>query len=241
MAYSHTRQDTLILSLPIIIDVLTMAGLVTAVPALTSQLAAPAGGNAFLLVVVYGLFLIGTFLLRKLCAPTATNPLPVWLQFWTHPKTRMILAVFFGLIMMTGIAYQLGYFDVFLIAGPEIMDEGGSSSLFVFGPGAWLFLSMFYVFILAFSVKPTIPYGKPGYLGASFFGLLTTNSLLLLTTAQIKTIMPEVSILWLIPIYLLLWLLFAPPRLLYTSQQKGWQSLIVFALLLTGCALQSVF
>ncbi|MCA9975942.1 MAG: hypothetical protein KC413_09345 [Anaerolineales bacterium] len=238
MRDTQTPQKTEIDYLPVVMDLITAVALVTAVPTLSTQLATPAGTNALLLIGIYIFFLIGVFLLRKLAPTESSVSLPAWLTFWLQPKIRAALSVLFGLGMMTGIAYQLGYFDVFMTAGPEVMDEGSSSSLFVFGPGAWLFLSMFYVFVLAFPVRPAMTGGGSGYWGAKVFGLAAINALLLLATAQIRAIMPDPSFLWLLPIYICLGMLFAPPRLLYASEQKNLYSLIAFAVLLLICAWQ---
>ncbi|MBE2202593.1 MAG: hypothetical protein IAE79_28535 [Anaerolinea sp.] len=232
MNESQRNQSVFTLLLPIVVDVVTAVGLLTAVPPLASRLAAPSGSNALLLVAIYILFLIGTLLLRKLTPITPGAPWPAWLP----PQARAILAILFGLAMMTALAYQLGYFQVFMVAGPEIINEGASSALFVFAPGAWLFLAMFYVFVLAFPVRPTIAATGARYVGAYGVGLTAVNSLLLFATAQLKASIPAHGLVWVIPIYILLWLLFSPPRLLEAHRQGSWRNLISFDLLLLFCA-----
>ncbi len=216
--------------LPLLADGAALLLLFWLVAPLSARLAAPSGLNSLLLVGVYLFFLLGVFLLRKL-EPVAENRFPWELG----PKTRGVLALLFGLVMMTAVSYQLGYFDVFLQAGPTELDEGASSSLFVYGPSAWLFLSMFYIFVLAFPIAPRISPQSKVYSLAALLGLATIHSLLLLAVAQLKaltSLLPWQNLLWLLLSVLLLALLFAPPRLLYAQKHAGWPGLLSFITLL---------
>ena len=224
--------------LPPIVDGIGLVLLFVLAPVLSERLRSPAGLNALLLVTLFLLFLVGVFLLRKLEPATEDDTLPPWLTWLLGRKTRGVLALLFGLGMMTAVSYQLGYFDVFMQAGPAELDEGASSSLFVFGPSAWLFLSMFYIFILAFPVSPSFAVNSGGYFWASAIGLFGGNLLLLLAASQIQALVTQYDLNrwgWALPLLILLLVLFAPPRLLYANQQTGWRSVITFAILLLAC------
>lgn len=220
-------------ALPLLADGAALLLLFWLIAPLSARLAAPSGLNSLLLVGVYLFFLLGVFLLRKL-EPTIEIGLSVQLG----AKTRGVLALLFGLVMMTAVSYQLGYFDVFLLAGPAELNEGASSSLFVYGPSAWLFLSMFYIFVLAFPITPRISPQSPAYPLAALLGLASIHGLLFMAVGQLRalaTLLSFTGALWFLAIVLLLALLFVPPRLLYAQKQPGGFSLLpFFALLLAA-------
>ncbi len=222
-------------ALPMLIDGATLLLLLRVVDPLSTRFVQPSGLNSLLLIGVYVLFLVGVFLLRKL-EPLGENGRSLILG----TKTRGVLALFFGLVMMTAVSYQLGYFDVFLQVGATELDEGASSSLFVYGPSAWLFLSMFYVFVLAFPVTPRISPSGNGYIIATLLGLMGSQGLLLIAVGQLRAIATLFSLsgaLWFLEAVLLLALLFAPPRLLYAQKQAVWLSVVTFAVLLLACGI----
>lgn len=214
----------------ILADGLSLLLILWLVEPLSGLLAKPAGLNSLLLISLYLLFLASVYVLRKL-EPEEGILFPVILG----QKTRGGLALAFGLVMMTAVSYQLGYFDVFMQAGPEELNEGASSSFFVFGPGAWLFLSMFYIFVLAFPISPRIATGSRFYLPATFLALLGGNGLLVLAIGQLSALMNKFGLggaAWLLPLTLLLALLFLPPRLLYAQKQGGWFTILSQSILL---------
>lgn len=228
----------LTIALSLFADGTALLLLIFLAPALSERLQHPAGLNALLLVTIYLLFLASVFLLRKLEPVTQGDVLPDWLGWWLGQKVRWVLAVLFGLGMMTAVSYQLGYFDIFMQAGPAQLDEGTSSSLFVFGPSAWLFLSMFYIFILAFPIIPSMAANKASHVWGSVIGLVGSNSLLLLATSQLHALASQFGFNnwgWGVPLLALFWVLFAPPRLLYANKQTGWPGVITFAILLCAC------
>ena len=233
MSLRISKRKSVDLALPVIADSLALI-LLLAVPARAARLATPAGINAFWLTSIYTIFLVGVYLLRKLAAVETEST--GRLERLLHPRVRAALALLFGLAMMTGLAYQLGYFDVFLVVGQETVGEGESAALFVFGPSAWLLYSMFYVFVLAFPVRETIQHHSPRAPWIALFGLLAVNAMLLLTTAQIRALLPDGRFLWFLLIFLVLGLLFVPPRLLHAYNQNEWRGLLSQVILLFAAA-----
>ncbi|MCA9972402.1 MAG: hypothetical protein KC425_19405 [Anaerolineales bacterium] len=213
-------------------DAVALAGLLWIGPALAARLERPSGVHALWLVGVYVLFMAAVFVLRKRLPPVA-DAASGWWRFWLDRRTRTGLALLFGLAMMSALAYQLGYFDVFLTVGPENVNEGESSALFVFGPSAWLFLSLFYVLILAFPVRGGETAVSPVLLLPL---LLAINGMALFGSALLAALLPEGVYLWLLPLFGLLWLLFAPPRLLLAASAGGWRSLLSLVVWLAACA-----
>jgi hypothetical protein len=117
----------------------------------------------------------------------------------------------------------LGFFRSAAAVDTTQLGEGGSSSYFVFGPGAWLLFSLLYVLVFAFNVTPRIEPGGAGYVVAALFGLVAVNVLLLVLVAVARAILLATGAAWwwALPGFLLLVLMFVPPRLLYVSRTIG--------------------
>lgn len=233
-------RSPLMASLPVIADGGAFLAMLLWLPALSLKLMLPSGWNALLLVVLYVLFCAGVYLLRKLEAQPGIgrwSPPAIFL----NTKIRAILAFLFGLLMMTTMAYQLGYFVTIQSIRAATLDEGSSSALFVYMPGALLGFSMLYILILAFPVQPAVVPGTNRYAGVALLGLILTNGMLFFTTAQAGALLKALelsqgAITFLISLLVLL-LSFAPPRLLYQNKQPYLSGLISFALLLLLAAL----
>jgi len=229
--------------LSIVADSAAFLAMVLWLPGLSSKLAQPSGWNALLLVLFYTLFCTGIYLIRKL-EPQAGNgrwsPPTVFL----NPKVRGVLAFLFGLLMMTTIAYQLGYFATIQSIRAATLNEGSSSALFVYMPGALLGFSMLYILVLAFPVNANLPPGSNRYATVAFFGLILANGMLLFTTAQARAIvtalnLPPGAAVYLAS-FLVLLISFAPPRLLYQHKQPYLSGLLSFVILLLFSAWQII-
>lgn len=193
---------------------------------LRTLLAQPSGQNSLLLIGVYLLFLGSIFWLRRLEEVGETG-----FTLALGQRSRTVLAVLFALVMMTAISYQFGYFDSFMRVGPAELDEGASSSLFVYAPSAWLFLSLCYVFALAFPIAPRVAAGSRAHDVTALLVLLGCNALFLLALAQLRALADLFAVtgaLRLVLTWLLLALLFAPPRLIYAQKRGGWPALASF-------------
>lgn len=229
------KRRFLAITVPVIVDLSTLLALVSWMPIFAQNLEDPSAWNALLLVLIYILFSIGVYLIRKL------EPLSVS-DGWHPPailmnsKTRAVLAFCFGLLMMTVVAYQIGYFESILSVGSATLDEGNSSALLVYMPGALLGFSMLYILVLAFPVQANVPLQSRRYWFLALVGLLLANCMLFFASAQARAIVIALNLsddIQIIAVaFLMLLLFFAPPRLLFQSKQPYSLSLISFLPLL---------
>ncbi len=222
-------------ALPIVADGAAILAILILLPDLAQGLEVPSGKNSILLVLFYLLFCIGVYLIRKLTAQEGHGRWqpPAALM---SPKVRAVLAFLFGLLMMTTLAYQIGYFESILSIATSTLDEGDSSALFVYMPGALLGFSMLYILILAFPVQETLSPANKRFPAIALAGLLLTNSMLIFTSAQARALTTALSLPDGLGIaatsFLVLMISFAPPRLLYQARQPSPYALVTFLLLL---------
>ena len=227
-------------ALPFIADGLALIFILISFDSLSHRLQTVSGVHALWLGVVYILFWVGVYGLRKLTTETAVSlSIPEWFM---DKRVRTVLAVLFGLALMTALSFQFGYFDS--IINPELaqIGEGEAAAFYVFGPGAWLGVSLFYILVLAFDVRETIATIGSGYNGWALFGLLAVNAMLFFIAAQTAAIMtlltwPPIArgVLLLIGLPLL----FLPPRLIFYRKQGQTTGLVSFGaviLVLIGVA-----
>jgi len=202
--------------LAIVIDALTFVASYVLLPRLAPIMATIGGWGALMVGGVFLLFVIGVFLIRRL-TPTLRGSAE-----WQSRGRRAGMALFFAFVISLALAWQLGFFA----SAPQVdttqMGEGGSSSYFVYGPGAWLAFSLLYVLGFAFRVTPGIGYGGR-YIVAALSGLAAANAMLVVFVAQGGAILSAAGNTWwwAIPAFLVLGLMFGPPRLLYLSRTTG--------------------
>ncbi len=219
-------------AVPFITDVLAILIAIWAVPAFAQQFQVPSGLNALFIGIAYGLFAIGILRLRKLETDRGNTP------FGLHiPQNgRIILGIIFAIGMMLFLSNQFGYLDL-MFTDPYRLGEGQAAVFFVFAPSAWLGVSLIYVPVLAFKVSTTVSLEDSNYWGRAIFGLVMTNVLLILGTAQLSTALAGMGFLWRIIGAALLTLWFMPARWVYTEKRPSANSLISFVLLLLTCVL----
>ncbi len=202
----------------------------------TKSLQTPSGINSLVLGSLYSLLCIGVYLIRKLKPLTISSRWqpPIWLL---NTKVRGVLALLFGLMLVTMLAFQLGYFASALDLRTLSMGEGNSSAFFVFAPGAWLGFSMLYILVSAFPVNANIEPGSGNYVFVAVLGLLLVQGMLLFTVVQIQALLALLggSTRFLVSVLGLIGLLiaFVPPRVLYQKRVPylpGWVSLFVLLL-----------
>ena len=203
--------------LAITADVVTLIVAQLALPQLVSRMEIPSGWNALLLSAAFLLFIIGTYVIRRMM-PTAAGT-----DKWLTRGQRSVLALIFAFFFSLALAWQLGFFQSASLVDTTQMGEGGASSYFVYGPGAWLAFSLAYVLVFAFKVEPRIEPGARGYWGAAVFGLATTAVMTLVLAAHGQTLAQQFggSWLWVSITFVVLALLFLPARLLYLSRTTG--------------------
>lgn len=221
--------------LAFLVDALTFAATHLVLPWLVPIMQKPGGIGALILVGAFLFFVFGVFVFRRLEAtPNGTVD-------WLSRPWRMGLAVVFSLIIGLALAWQLGFFASGLLADTTQMGEGGSASYFVFGPGAWLGLSLLYVPVFALRVNPAIsPTPALRYGIWALVGLLATAVMLVVSVTQARAILLQTGAEWwwtIIALALLI-VMFGPARLLFVSRALGLRSpyaygaIIVFLMVL---------
>ncbi len=184
--------------------------------------------NVAALTLVYFVFCVAVYLIRKLepqlAAAEAKVHVPAWL---TTRLTMTILAVIFGLTLAVLLLQLLGYWESVLLVDDRRLGAGESSAFFVYAPGAFLAASLFYILVLSAPTRETILVGSRRYVPLALLGLAGVNGMMLLLTAVFQSL--------LLPWYLLLpalLLLFGPPRVWYLCKRPSLLPLISFLLML---------
>lgn len=198
-------------------DAATLISALLFLPQLVSRMREPGGWNALLVSGAFLLFITGVFLIRRMRATAAGT------EEWLTRGRRSTLALIFAFFFSLALAWQLGFFASAFQVDTTQMGEGGASSYFVYGPGAWLAFSLAYVLVFAFGVEPRIEEGSGGYWAAAVFGLATAAVMLLVLAAHGRVLAQEFGggWLWAAITFIVLALLFMPARLLYLSRTTG--------------------
>lgn len=222
-------------ALAIIIDALTLVAAREFVPRGVTAMSTPAGMNALIITVIFLLFAIGVYLIRRLNATSWGT------SEWLTRGRRSALALTFAFFLSLTLAWQLGFFE----SAPQVdttqMGEGASASYFVFGPGAWLAFSLLYVLVFAFNVEPSVDFG-PGYWVVAAIGLAFSATMLLVMVAQAQAMALAIGAAWWgIIAFVVLTLLFLPPRMLYLSRTMSLRSPPAYAAMATLVLVLAVF
>ena len=201
--------------------------------------------NVILITVLYFFFCIAVYLIRKLEKQLP----PEKAQFTIPPvltnvKFLRVAGALFGATLLLIILDQLGYFQSIFIVDDRVLGAGESSAFFVFGPGALLAGSLFYVLVLSGETRETVLAASGRYAPLALLGLLGVNGMALPLTAVFRA---EFS-LWQWPRTLpaalsagaWLLLLFAPPRVWYLTKRPSWTPIITFIVMLAYFAWQIV-
>ena len=204
----------------IVVDILTILAALFLLPSLTARMVAPDGWNALIISGAFFLFVIGVYLIRRLKPTSFGN------SEWLSRGRRAGIALFFAFMLSLALAWQLGFFESAAQVDTTEMGEGGAASYFVFGPGAWLAFSLIYVLVFAFNVEAVIAYDDARYLVTAFIGMMAAAVMLLVLAAQVHVIVMALGsgFGWAFLGFLVLVLLFLPPRLLYLSRTTGLRS-----------------
>lgn len=220
----------------LLVDVVTLLVSPLFLPRLTSIMADIGGLSALLMGGMFLLFVVGVFLIRRL------TPTPSGSAEWLTRNRRAGLALFFAFVISLALAWQLGFFASAAQVDTTQMGEGGAASYFVYGPGAWLAFSLLYVLVFAFRVTPGINFGW-GYIATALFGLTAANGMLVVLVAQGQVILTAAGggWGWAIPAFLVLALMFGPPRLLYLSRTTGLASRAAYGVIAAFLLLLGVF
>ena len=224
--------------LPLLADAAGVAGVILLLPTLTALFVEPSTINVLIISGAFVVYCTAVYLIRKL-EPAADaerlSRLPAWLA---DPLTMRLLAILFSLALAVLFLQQFGYWDSIFVVDDRILGAGESSSFFVYGPGAWIGVSLFYVLVLSASVRVTIEEESRNYSGLALLGLLGVNGMLLLGTAVLQSLNVFSGWLGMSGAFILLGLLFAPPRIWYLAKRPSLLATFSYLFLLLFCAWQ---
>ena len=224
--------------LPLLADAAGVAGVILLLPTLTALFVEPSTINVLIISGAFVVYCTAVYLIRKL-EPAADaerlSRLPAWLA---EPLTMRLLAILFSLALAVLFLQQFGYWDSIFVVDDRILGAGESSSFFVYGPGAWIGVSLFYVLVLSASVRVTIEEESRNYSGLALLGLLGVNGMLLLGTAVLQSLNVFSGWLGMSGAFVLLGLLFAPPRIWYLAKRPSLLATFSYLFLLLFCAWQ---
>ncbi|HID51776.1 MAG TPA: hypothetical protein EYP41_07055 [Anaerolineae bacterium] len=231
------QNDKLALSLTIIADGAAILAGVVWLPQLISWLESRNTLNVILITVLYFFFCIAVYLLRKLEKQISPERAKFTIPpLFTNIKFLRVMGAFFGVTLLLIILDQLGYFQSIFVVDDRVLGAGESSAFFVFGPGALLAGSLFYILVLSGETRETILVNSGRYVPLALLGLLGVNGMMLLLTAVFRA---EFSLwqwprtLWFaLPAGMWLLLLFTPPRIWYLTKRPSWTPVITFIIML---------
>ena len=234
------QKQSFLTILPLLADAVGIAVAAWLLPSLAAQFATLSTINVLILGGAFVVYCTAVYLIRKL-EPMAdaerVSRLPAWL---TATRTMRPLAIFFALAVAVIFLQQLGYWDSIFVVDDRILGAGESSSFFVYGPGAWIAASLFYVLVLSASVRVTIDESSSSYAGLALLALLGVNGMVVLGTAVLQSTTFFTGWLGAIGGLVLLVLLFAPPRVWYLSKRPSLLAALSYLALLLFCAWQLV-
>ncbi|MBK8904018.1 MAG: hypothetical protein IPM53_22745 [Anaerolineaceae bacterium] len=232
------QKQTFLLILPLLADAVGVAVAAWLLPSLAAQFADLSTINVLILGAAFVVYCTAVYLIRKL-EPTADaeriSRLPTWV---TGTRVMRPLAIFFALMLVVIFLQQLGYWDSIFVVDDRVLGAGESSSFFVYGPGAWIAASLFYVLVLSASVRVTIEEDSRSYAGLALLALLAVNGMVLLGTAVLQATQLFTGWLGAIGAFGLLVLLFAPPRMWYLVKRPSLLAALSYLALLLFCAWQ---
>lgn len=234
------RKQRFLTILPLLADAAGAAAVVLLLPTLSALFAEPSTVNVLIISGAFVVYCTAVYLIRKL-EPAADaerlSRLPAWL---TQTRTMRLLALFFALALAVLLLQQFGYWDSIFVVDDRVLGAGESASFFVYGPGAWIGASLFYVLVLSASVRVTIEDASRNYAGLALLALLGVNGMLLLGTAVLQSTTRFTGWLGMIGAFVLLMLLFAPPRIWFLAKRPSLLAVLSYLALLLFCAWQMV-
>lgn len=191
---------------------------------LTAWFQAPSVWRIISMTLIYFVFCIAVYLIRKLESESPPGIVPQWLL---KREAMAVLAVLFSLTLAVLMLDQMGYWDSIFVVDDRKLGAGESSALFVYAPGAFIATALFYVLVLSGQVRETILRQSRRYAPLALMGLLGVNGMLLLLTAVLHSL----NLAWWLTLPALL-LLFAPPRIWVLAKRPSAFPLITFLLLI---------
>lgn len=231
---------SILLILPLLADAAGISVAAWLLPSLAAQFANLSTINVLTLGGAFVVYCTAVYLIRKL-EPAADaeriSRLPAWL---TGTRVMRPLAIFFALGLAVIFLQQFGYWESIFVVDDRVLGAGESSSFFVYGPGAWIAASLFYVLVLSASVRVTIEEESGSYAALALLALLGVNAMVVLGTAVLQSTTFFTGWLGALGGFVLLVLLFVPPRLWYLVKRPSLLAALSYLALLLFCAWQLV-
>jgi hypothetical protein len=239
------KENPLLPWLTLIADGLAIVAGLVWLPQLIDKFDERLSVNVILIVFIYGLFCVAVYLVRKLEKQLAPEDGAFALPpFLTSILFMRVMGVLFGLTLALIILDQLGYFQSIFLVDDRVLGAGESSAFFVYGPGALLAVSLFYILVISGETRETVLVNTGRYLPMALIGLLGVNGMMLLLTAVFRAHLflwtaPQTILVAVLAVLLLL-ILFGPPRIWYLTKRPSWIPVISFAIMLLFFAWQII-
>ncbi len=230
-------STTHLIAIPVLADLLGIALYFLLAPALADRLAQFGIGNSLLLGLVFVLFCLAVYALKKL--PPLPGPPFRPAALLENRRLSAALGVLFALCYALIIAYVTGFLDSVANLNRVVLDEPSSTIYLLLTPASWFGLALVYMLLLSSPVEPGPAPGSRNYQIAALLGLLGVNLMAVVLAAFRLTVAGRfgdggwpASVI----VLLLLLLLLLPPRLVHAGRTAQPLSLLTFLLLLAFLA-----
>ena len=227
-------QQTIRRLIPFLADLMGVGLAFLLLPVLTDRFQELAFVNSIILGLVFLLFCLAVYALKKLAPVVPANePRPAGLLL--QKRSLTVLGVFFALIFTLAVAYAVGFLDSVIGVNRFLLDEPAVTIYLLLTPASWFGLSLIYMLLLSSETEQTVQPGSARYPLFSLLGLIGVNLMAVAFTAVwgafwMRFDTPAGIYLLFLVIFLLYVLLFSPPRLLYQTKQSRpwWLGLLTF-------------
>ena len=212
---------------PLIADGLGVLFLFWVTPPLLAQFSDKVFINSVIIGGFFALFCWAVVLIRRL----QNGPGGIDLNRYKWWLVGLSLPFIFFVIW--GIADVIGFLDSVLVINNALLDEAGATIYLLITPASWLTIGLIYSAILAFEMEQTAPRTTIRHFLYATLGLSGVNLMIAVVMAYWGVLWqrsapagsPVASLLWLLPLFLLL---FGPPRLVYLARRPHWLPLLTF-------------
>jgi hypothetical protein len=230
-------STTHLLALPLLADLLGVGLYFLLAAPLAGRLGQFGIGNSVLLGIVFVLFCLAVYALKKL--QPVPGPLFKPARLLDNRRLAAALGVIFALCYALVIAYVTGFLDSVANLNRAVLDEPAAAIYLLLSPATWFGLALVYMLLLSTPVESTLVPGSRNYQAATLLGLLGVNLMAVVLSAFRLTVAGRFGEGgWLISVAVLLCylLLLLPPRLIHAGRAGQPLSLLSFLLLLAFLA-----
>ncbi len=227
-----------LLLLPLLADLLGAAMYLLLAHPLAGRLAQFGIGNSLLLGLVFILFVLGVYALKKLQTIPGPPFAPAgWLD---NRRVSAALGVLFALCFALVLGYVTGFLDSVAHLNRAVLDEPASTIYLLLSPATWFGLALVYMLLLITPVEMTLAPGARNYQVVTLLGLLAVNLMAVALSGFRLAVVGRFGAgggLVTLAALLLYLLLLLPPRLIHAGRVGRPLSLVTFLLFLALLAL----